>query len=371
MNRIGYRNAYSMALSRGIQSVKIDILVANLDIPVRIAIFLMERCFGSGIHSIIDAMITSNYALIKSGLSPLFEWHTVALDDNPVTPTNGLTIQPDYRLADYLALDQQADVWILPAVFHSFSDLDRAQRAVASLRPIIPVIQDHYHGGGLLVSICSGSFLLAEAGLLEQHPALMHWKSEPLFLQMYPHLRIDTHKAVADYGNIICTIGGGTAYDYLVLHLVERFAGHQSAVQTAKLMMINLNPPSPSPFRGGADTPAHNDKLVLSAQRHIDDRRNQDIDFSALASQLNISERQLTRRFNRAMDCSPLQYQQKLRLQHACHLLEATQLPSSKIVYETGYQDESSFRRLFKKQLGATMEEYRKQFGSVQPLLHH
>ncbi len=333
---------------------------------MRIAIFLMERCFGSGIHSIIDALIAANYSMVKSGLPPLFEWDTVALSDAAVTPTNGLKIQPDYSLAQYQQMDMQPDAWIFPAVFHSFSDLARAQKAMQSLQAMIPVIQQHHQNDGLMVSICSGSFLLAEAGLLDHHPALMHWKSEDLFRRMYPRLKIETDKTVADYGNIICTIGGGMAYEYLVLHLVERYAGHQAAVNTAKLLMINLNPPSPSPFRDTLENRSHPDKLVLRAQRMIEQLSSADVAFDELAGQLHISERQLNRRFNQALQCSPLQYLQKVRIQHACNLLEASGLPSSKIVYAIGYQDESSFRRLFKKHLGTTMEQYRRQFGREQ-----
>lgn len=339
---------------------------------MRVAIFLMDRCFGSGIHSIIDALIAANYSMVKSGLDPLFEWNTVALNEQSVTPTNGIKIQPDFSLEQYLQLDKPADIWIFPAVFHSFSNLARAKEAIEALHPIIPVIQQQHEAGRLLVSICSGAFLLAEAGLLQNRPALMHWKSEPLFQHMYPEVKIDTEKTVADYGDIVCTIGGGMAYDYLVLHLVGRYAGHQSAVNTAKLLMINLNPPSPSPFRNNTESNAHTDKLVLKTQRHIEQHSIKDIQFGQLADRVHISERQLTRRFNRALNCSPLQYLQRVRIQHACHLLEVTQLPSSKIVYEIGYQDESSFRRLFKKQVGTTMEQYRRQFGSpqaVQPRL--
>ncbi len=350
----------------GSDSVIIDILVAILDIIMRIAIFLMERCFGSAIHGIIDALIASNYSMVKSGLPPLFEWDTVALTDAAVTPTNGLKIQPDYSLAQYQQSAMQPDAWVFPAVFHSTSDLARAQKAMQSLKPMVPVVQQHHAGGGLLISICSGSFLLAEAGLLDHRPALMHWKSEPLFQRMYPRLKIDTEKTVADYGNIICAIGGGTAYDYLVLHLVERYGGRQAAVDTAKLLMINLNPPSPGPFRDTLQNHSHPDKLVLRAQRLIEQQSSDEIAFNELAEKMHISERQLNRRFNQALQCSPLQYLQKVRIRHACNLLEASELPSSRIVYEIGYQDESSFRRLFKKHLGTTMEQYRRQFGQDQ-----
>ena len=339
-----------------------------MDIIVRIAIFLMDRCFGSGIHSVIDALITSNYAMHKAGIKPIFEWDTVALQDAPVTPTNGIKIQPDYSLEAYLKLDTQPDAWLFPAVFHSISGLEKAQKAMQSIQPVIPVIQQHYDQGGILISICSGSFLLAEAGLMENRPALMHWKSEALFHRMFPRLNIDTRQAVADYGNIVCTIGGGMAYEYLVLHLVERFAGHQTAVNTAKLMMINLNPPSPAPFRNEVENQSHEDPLVLKAQRYIEQHSAREIRFTQLAKRFHISERQLNRRFTRVIQCSPFQYLQKVRIHRACNLLEGTQLPSSKIVYEVGYQDESSFRRLFKKNIGATMEQYRQQFGNIR---HH
>ena len=213
------------------------------------------------------------------------------------------------------------------------------------------------------MSICSGSFLLAEAGLMQNRPALMHWINEANFIRMFPNLKIDTRNSVADYGTIICSIGGSMAYEYLVMHLVERFAGHRAAVDTAKLLMMNLNAPSPRPYRTNQEAREHSDDLVHRAQRHIDKHSGNDLNISELSDDLSISERQLNRRFSKALQCSPLQYLQKARINRACGLLELTQLPSSKIVYEVGYRDESSFRRLFKKQMEMTMENYRRRFG--------
>jgi transcriptional regulator GlxA family with amidase domain len=330
---------------------------------MRIAILLMDRCIGSGIHSVVDSLIATNYTLVKSDQKPIFEWDTVSIDGKAIMPTNGLKIQPDYSLVDYMKLDTRPDVWIFPSVFHSSSDFSKVEEAVAEANPIIPVIQQHYDRGGLLISICSGSFLLAKAGLMNNLPALMHWKSEPHYRRMFPKLKIDTHNAIADYGNLISVIGGSSSYEHLVMYLVERFVGHRTAVDTAKLLMLHLNPPPPQPFRTNVETTDHADELVLRAQRHIEKNSNQDVDFSKLSNMLNISDRQLNRRFVKSLHCSPLQYLQTIRINRACNLLELTQLPSSKIVYEVGYKDESSFRRLFKKQMEMTMETYRQQFG--------
>ncbi|MFT5658458.1 MAG: transcriptional regulator GlxA family with amidase domain [Gammaproteobacteria bacterium] len=278
-------------------------------------------------------------------------------------PTNGLKIQPDYSLANYLQLESKPDVWIFPSVFHSSTGFARVEKALVDAELLMPVIRQHHQLGKLLISICSGCFLLAAAGLMGNRPALMHWKSEHHFRRLFPSLKIDTRHSVADYGNIICAIGGGMAYEYLVMHLVERFAGHQAAVDTAKLLMMHLNAPSPLPFRTNIETSHHGDELVRRAQRYLEQHSANEIDIAELSRQLPISDRQLSRRFSKALDCSPLQYLQQVRINRACSLLELTQLPSSKIVYEVGYQDESSFRRLFKKQMDMTMEGYRQQFG--------
>jgi len=269
-----------------------------------------------------------------------------------------------------MKLDTRPDVWIFPSVFHSSTAFGKVEQAIAEADPIIPVIHQHYDRGGLLISICSGSFLLAKAGLMNNLPALMHWKSEHHFRRMFPKLKIDTHNTIADYGNIISVIGGSSAYEHLVMHLVERFVGHRTAVDTAKLLMMHLNAPPPQPFRTNIETTDHGDELVLRAQRHIEKHSGQDVDFNRLSSILNISERQLNRRFAKSLHCSPLQYLRTIRINRACNFLELTLIPSSKIVYEVGYKDESSFRRLFKKQMEMTMETYRQQFGNREQLIN-
>jgi len=331
---------------------------------MKAALFLMDRCIGSSIHGILDALIASNYTLIKSGLEPMFEWHTISMDGLAVTPINGLKIQPDYSLQQYQQLKIEPDMWILPPVFHASSNYKRVEQTLNHSEALLPVIHQHYDRGGMFLSICSGSFLLAKAGLMQNRPALMHWNNEQHFHTMFPKLKIDTQKSIADYGNIICANGGVLSYEHLVMYLVERFAGHRIAVDTAKLLMMNLNASSPLAYRNNIEMLKHSDDLVQQAQRYIERHYTENINLTSLSELLNISDRQLKRRFAKAIKCSPLQFVQKIRINRACNMLEITRIPSNKIVYEVGYQDESSFRRLFKKHMGMTMESYRQQFGS-------
>ena len=331
---------------------------------MKIAIYIADNCFGAGIHGVIDALVTANYVLKKSGADPLFQWNTVSLQGAPVVPTNGLTIQADYSLNDYLLQPVKPDIWVIPAVYHSVTKFEKIKLVLAESQPMIKVLKDHYEEQKLLVSICSGAFLLAEAGILHNRPALMHWRSEPVFRRLYPSHPVETQQSIVDYGNLICAVGGNVAYQYLAMHLIKRFAGQQVAINTAKLLMMDLNPPNASPYRDFSyQHYEHKDDLVRRAQNFIEQHSHQDINLTDMASTLGISDRQFKRRFNQTLNCSPLQYLQKIRISQACSLLEATQLPSSKIVYQIGYKDESSFRRLFKKQMDMTMETYRKQFG--------
>jgi transcriptional regulator GlxA family with amidase domain len=332
---------------------------------MRIAIFLMDCCIGSSIHGILDSIIAANYTLVKSDQPPLFEWDTLSIDGQPVQSINGLYIQPDFDLKTYLEQVAKVDAWILPPFFNSSTNYQKIESAIDAAAELIPVIQKHYETGGLILSICSGSFLLARAGLMENRAASMHWQLEPHFRRMFPKLKINTQQAISDTGNVICAIGGALAHEHLIMYLVERYANHRVAVDTAKLMMMNLKAPSPLPYRTDTETQKHEDRLVHLAQSMIEKNCNQEVNISQLASTLNISERQLNRRFTKALNCSPNQYLQRIRLKRACNLLESTQIPSSKIVYEVGYKDESSFRRLFKKEMAITMEHYRQQFSSV------
>ena len=330
---------------------------------MKTAIFLIDNCFGSGVHAILDSLIAANYALIKSGDVPLFEWDLISLDGKPVTPTNGLSIIADYSLEEYSKHTEPADVWLIPAVFQSLTRADKIQHAIHNMQAIIPTIQQHHQKGGLVVSLCSGSFLLAEAGLLDGKAALMHWKSEPLFKKLYPHIKIKRDQMIIDYGNIISAIGGGVAYEYLVMHLVERYAGNKTAVDTAKLLMMNLNAPNPIPYRGIHYNKQSKDGLVECTKEYLQQHYQDDINFIKLSDRLKISERQLHRRFKASMQCSPHQYLQQVRIASACTKLENTQSSIQDIVYMIGYQDDSSFRRLFKRHMGMSMAAYRDHFG--------
>ncbi|HET8903841.1 MAG TPA: helix-turn-helix domain-containing protein [Saccharospirillum sp.] len=334
---------------------------------MKIVILLTDRCSGSMAVSLIDGLITLNYCHLKAGgEQPLFEWVTASVDGKPVTPFNGMMLTPDCSIHDVYADTGTApddQIWVVPSIYDAISSQSRIARALTELQPMVAMVTDHYQRGGRVASCCTGSFLLAAAGLFDHFPALMHWRSELNFRQLFPGVRVDTRSLLADYGRLICTTGGAHTTHQLVLHLAEKVGSRQLALTGAKLMQVDRYPTPPSVYSATDDDRPHNDDLVRLAQARFRESLHGTVSMETAAQQLNISSRQFKRRFQQATGVSPLKYLQKERLKRACQLLENSRLTSARIALEVGYQDESNFRRLFKRELGMTMEKYRDQFG--------
>ncbi|MEP4546248.1 MAG: helix-turn-helix domain-containing protein [Saccharospirillum sp.] len=334
---------------------------------MKVVILLTDRCVGSMAMSLIDGLITLNYCHLKAGGErPLFEWVTASMDGKAVTPFNGMTLMPDCSIHQAFAdtrtpLDEQ--LWVVPSIYDAISRQSKIVDALARLQPMVDVVADHYQRGGRVASCCTGSFLLAAAGLFDHCPALMHWRSELNFRQLFPRVRVDTRSVLADYGRIVCTTGGAQTTYQLVLHLAEKVGSRDLALTGAKMMQVDRFPTPPTAFSATDDDKPHNDDLVRLAQARFRESLHDPVNMELAAQQLNISSRQFKRRFQQATGVSPLKYLQKERLKRACQLLENSRLTSARIAFDVGYQDESNFRRLFKRELGMTMEKYRDQFG--------
>jgi len=312
----------------------------------------------------LDGLVATNYCHIKlTGDQPLFSWRLVSLDGKSVTAFNGLRIDVDCSLEE---LEKSADpntmVWVIPAVYSILSNIEKTRRTLQHLQPFTHALRQFHDQGGVVASTCNGSFMLAAAGLLDQHSALMHWKSEQNFKQLFPHISIDTRSNLADYGRVICTIGGRSSDAQLVLHFAQRYCGRELALSTAKLLMVDINVTPQTAFRELEPDGDHHDGLVRRAQLIMLESLHQSIRLDDIAADLNISGRQFKRRFVSAVGITPIKYLQQQRMRRACQLLETTERPSAQIGEAVGYRDEASFRRLFKRTIGVSASEYRRQF---------
>lgn len=290
--------------------------------------------------------------LTGTSVNALFRVRTAAVSTAAVTADGPLSLLANSRIRDV----RRADLIIVPASGHE------TDRLLARHGAVVPWLRRWYERGAHVAGICSGVALLAEAGLLDGKPATTHWGLVDLYRQKYPAVDWQTERFVTDSDRVYCGGGVYASLD-LSLYLVEKFAGHEVAVQCAKSLLID----TPRTWQSGYSAPPrrsdHTDARIRRAQNWMHDNYMKDCPFERLAARLGMSHRNFARRFKRAVGEPPLTYLHKLRISHAKALLERDQRNVQEIARAVGYEDVIFFRRLFKRHAGMSPQQYRRRFG--------
>lgn len=254
-------------------------------------------------------------------------------------------------------------VVVPPLWIESPREISERLRRLERLNPLLIKLSRR---SGIVASACSGAALLASAGLLSEHRVTTCWWLLPWFATRFPDVALVADRLVMIDGNR-WTAAAGSAYIHLGLALVRRFAGTEVANMTARLMLVEQRRGSQSPFMTPADLPQDTaDPLIRSAAVHLRTHAAERFSISKLSRTLHVSERTLARRFRSAFGMTPLAYLQSQRVARAKHLLEHSATPLDQIVAECGYEDVSSFRKLFSRQVGMTPREYRSRFAPAE-----
>jgi transcriptional regulator GlxA family with amidase domain len=257
-----------------------------------------------------------------------------------------MCIKPDGALTDVA----QADLLIVTSA-------NIAARANWK-RTLIPELQRLYAQGTQLASICTGAFVLAEAGLLQGRVATTHWGFVPAFRQMYPDVDVRPERMLTQDGNIFCS-GGINAYAELCLHLVERWCGYPVAEQLARALVLDGWRERQTDYSMFEFQKRHGDDAILKAQNHMETHLAEGLNVVELAQVVAMSERNFKRRFKKATGDTPNEYLQRVRIERAKQQLEHTSRSIESIAEEVGYRDVAYFRTVFKQLTGATPNAYR------------
>lgn len=221
--------------------------------------------------------------------------------------------------------------------------------------------------GAVICSVCTGSVLLAEAGVLAGEVATSHWSMNELFRTYYPDLRLATqHMLVtsgADHG--IVTAGGARAWEDLALYLIARYRGEAEAVRSAKVWVIGDHTDGQLPFKAMPRAREHDDAVVADCQVWIASRYDCENPVAAMCQRSGLADRTFKRRFRMATGFTPLEYVQSLRVEEARQMLETGDLNTEDVGREVGYEDPAFFRALFKRRTGVTPARYRRRFQQL------
>ena len=284
---------------------------------------------------------------------PRFRVTTASVDGRAVLCDGPIYVRPDTALANI----RKTDLIFIPTTGISLEDV------VERNAPVVPWLRRWHKRGVAIASVCSGVGLVAATGLLDGKRATTHWGIADRFREKYPKVKWMPELMVTEDRGFYCGGGVHAALD-LSLYLVEKFCGHDIAVQTAKALLIE----TPRAWQAGfAIVPLkteHSDDSIANVQEWLHQNFHKDFPLGAAARRVGMSLRNFVRRFKQATGDSPLTYLQKLRVAAARRLLESDHRTMQEISNAVGYQDIAFFRDLFERHTGSSPSAYRKRFGS-------
>jgi AraC family transcriptional activator FtrA len=230
---------------------------------------------------------------------------------------------------------------------------------------IINALRSAHSRGARLLSICSGSFVLAATGLLDGKRATTHWRYADELQRRHPNIQVDPNVLYVDEGQILTSAGSAAGLD-LCLHLVRRDYGPAVANQVARRLVI-------PPHRDGGqaqflERPVdRRERGSLSALLDKMARRvSEPLRIAQLARLAAMSERTFMRRFRAATGLTPADWITRMRVDRARELLEDTELSIDHIAARTGLGAATTLRHHFRRKVGVSPLEYRRQFSRTE-----
>lgn len=322
--------------------------------PFKVIILGFDGVLGSALTGALDLFSFTGVSwqrFLSQSVAPRFNVQIASMHGVEVRASNRLTIQAHCDIQDVAS----CDLLLVPTIGDS---VDKVLRQNISLLPhLIRLAKSQTD----VASNCSGAFFLAEAGLLNGHKATTHWGYAAKFKLDYPKVDLQENQFVTQSGNIFCAAGGSAFYD-LGLLLIERYCGREIANQVAKTQIIDSKRGSQNSYTNIKLYKAHQDALVKIAQEYIEDNYQHALQVKQLAKVMNLTTRTLNRRFQSAINMRPIEYIQAVRIEHAKRLLESKNTNIKSLAENVGYDDISSFSRLFKRTTELTPKEYQNKF---------
>ena len=317
---------------------------------MRIALLALEGFWDTGLTVTLDAFkIANNFAAAQAGGAPHFDVSIVgvrkkvrsgqgfALPVKSVTPD----LKPDWVIVP--ALNTSRPEQLIPAL---------GRRDV---RQAVEQLQSWYADGARIAASCIGTFVLAEAGLLDGQGATTTWWLSPLFRQRYPNVRLDEKRMLVTSDRVV-TAGAAMGHLDLALWFIRQASPELAAVVSRYLLadLRSLQAPFIIP-----NHLAQADPLIQRFERWAREHLSQGFSLQEAASALATSARTLQRRCEAVLGKSPLSYFQDLRVERAQSLLHGSGLDVDAIAAEVGYEDGATLRTLLRERLGRGVRELR------------
>lgn len=310
---------------------------------MHVGVVAVPACWDSGLVTLLDVLRGANTALTQVDPDMTgFEISTVGVDDTPVRTAGGLLVPVDMTVDDP-RLDS-LDLLVVPALAVNTAGgiVDALLRE--DVRSVRRTVLDWARDGRRLAAACTGTFVLADAGVLDASLATTSWWLVDVFRRRYPRVTLDMSRMVVSDGHVT-TAGAAFAHIDLAMHIVAT-ASPQLADATASLLLFDQRPArSVDAARTFLET---TDQLVIDFEAWV--RANLDRDISVLdaAYAIGTTRRTLERRVRDQLGLTPYALIQRMRVQRAHHLRQTTSLSLERIAAMVGYRTAAALRRTMK-----------------------
>jgi transcriptional regulator GlxA family with amidase domain len=278
---------------------------------------------------------------------PLYEFSTCSVDGVEVRTTSGFGVSPAHGLE---AL-READTVVVPGYLAIFAP---------PAEPVLAALREASGRGARLLSVCTGAFALAHAGLLDGRRATTHWAAAPELAARFPAVEVDRDALFVDEGQLLTSAGLSAGID-LSLHAIRKDFGAAAGERVARHMVA-------APHRDGGQAQFVKAAAVSVSgsleptRRWALERLGQPLDVATMSRHADVSPRTFARRFREETGTTPLQWLLSQRVLEARRLLESSDLPVEAVAWQAGFGTPASLRDHFRRATSTTPSAYRHSF---------
>lgn len=320
----------------------------------KVALLVMPECHLTclgGVSAVLQLANKLNRAHGNPGVE--FVWRILSQDGGMIRTGTQITI------ASEGAIDEQLydAVWV-PALY--YPGRERFAELLRQHWPLCAWLRRQWEGGAIISASGTGTFLLAEAGLLDgRRAATVHWLADR-FRRLYPAVRLQRTPITED-DRLLCS-AAATTYLRMAQRLVASFMGPTIAAECGKAILLNAGLSGDATQVPNFVDPGQPDSIITRINDWAEHNLGKGGGVEELAAALAMSERTLHRHVSRDTGVTPATYLQQRRVEAACRLLESTELSVYEIARRVGYSDSSALSRVFTRSLSVTPAQYRNRF---------
>jgi transcriptional regulator GlxA family with amidase domain len=318
---------------------------ATKPLPIRFGFLLINDFTLISMSSTIEPLRMANRICDED----IYAWRTISESGNSVTASNGLSINVDTGIDDENALSGLDAIFVCSGI-----------HVEKNISPeIVRWLRSAANTGIAYGSTCTGSHILAQAGLLGGYRCSVHWENMSALTDLFPNTHVNRQLYTIDRDRYTCS--GGTAPVDMMLHFIQVQCGAEVSAGVAEQFIYDRIRPASDrqriPLRHVVGN--QSEKLIIAIEL-MEANIRETISQAEIAKYTDLSRRQLQRLFQRFLMCTPSQYYLQIRLNKAKELLQQTNTRLDDIVNLAGFVSTSHFSKRFKEQFGYSPSAERK-----------